>query len=364
MGHYGPILVGDGIAHMFSQPGYHCVVGKGVAGKTSKKVYVSTEGKVDDAWAPLLRAYGTIYGETLRESYVHLFVKREPKQALRFELIKREWKEDEADSIIEAAKAAQDAAVESTTLALDNARQHLGEADKKLAWAMAGDSKKRCRQRHGLARRRDRLQTRVTRLERRIKGGDVRVCFGSRELAQAGNDPVAHGYENRAAWRGRWDRARSSTIYVKGDKGSSLGNSCAKLVLLDDGDFLKLRVPDLTTRTGVRLRELSGGAEWVQIPVRGFSYGRSEIEDALEPGESAAEARVRWAHDREQWPTIEPMLAESKVLAEAVTHFTGRRPWWAKDLPRKPPTTPIRPLSPHDPSRCGSSGGNARVRGT
>jgi hypothetical protein len=132
-------------------------VGKGVAGKTSKKVYVSTEGKVDDAWAPLLRAYGTIYGETLRESYVHLFVKREPKQALRFELIKREWKEDEADSIIEAAKAAQDAAVESTTLALDSARRHLGEVDKKLMWAMAGDSKKRCRQRHGLARRRDRL---------------------------------------------------------------------------------------------------------------------------------------------------------------------------------------------------------------
>ncbi len=157
VGHHGPILVGDGIAHMFARSGYHCIVGKGVAKGVSKTPFVSSEGKVDDAWAPLIFAYGTLYGETLRESYVHLFVKREPKQALRFELVRRGWKEDEADSIMDAAQAAQDAAVESTTLALDSARRHLGEVDKKLMWAMAGDSKKRCRQRHGLARRRDRL---------------------------------------------------------------------------------------------------------------------------------------------------------------------------------------------------------------
>jgi hypothetical protein len=118
-----------------------------------KKVFVSSEGKASDEgrWAFLLRAYGEVEGTTVREAYVRWLVKDEKKQALRSELIKRGWKEDEADSILDVAQAAQDAAVESTTLALDNARQRLREVDKKLAWAMASNSKRRCRQRHGLA---------------------------------------------------------------------------------------------------------------------------------------------------------------------------------------------------------------------
>ncbi|MCL4421693.1 MAG: hypothetical protein M1115_00750 [Actinobacteria bacterium] len=310
-----------------------------------KKVFVSSEGKASDEgrWAFLLRAYGEVEGATVREAYVRWLVKGEKKQALRSELIKRGWKEDEADSILDVAQAAQDAAVESTTLALDNARQRLREVDKKLAWAMASNSKRRCRQRHGLARRRDRLASLVEHLDQRLKSGDIRVCFGSRKLARVGNDPAAHGYEDRDAWRSRWDRSRSNIIYLKGDKGSSLGNSCAKVLLSDGGmDLLRLRIPDLVTKAGVRLRDLSGGVEWVEIPIEGFSYGRAEIEDALAPAESASEARERWAYDREQWPAIGPMLTESKVLAEAVEHFTGRNPWWARGLPRKPPTTPYK----------------------
>lgn len=88
---------------------------------------------------------------------------------------------------------------------------------------------------------------------------------------------------------------------LKGDKGSSLCNSFAKVVLDTDGaDLLRLRIPDLASSSGKHLSEISGGAEWVEFPVAEFSYRRSEIEQALEQSSSfsadlLARAYVRMA---------------------------------------------------------------------
>jgi len=101
------------------------------------------------------------------------------------------------------------------------ATEDLDQVQRKLQWAMAGNSTKRRRQRHGLARRRDILTARVANLQQRLVYGDVRVCFGARKLALAGNDPVAHGYESHGVWQGTWQRtwqrARSGVSYIRGD---------------------------------------------------------------------------------------------------------------------------------------------------
>jgi IS605 OrfB family transposase len=312
---------------------------------TTQRTFVSSEARVRDKerFGPLLRAYGEVFGTALRWSYMELVVHGAKRQTVRSSLITSGWREDEADSIIDTALASQEAAVESTTLALTRAKEDLDQVQRKLEWAMAGDSPKRLRQRHGLGRRRDLLTARVAKLEKRLAHGDVRVCFGGRKLAVAGNDPVAHGYASHDAWQEAWQRARSGVIYVKGDTEASFGNSCAKVILAEDGShLLRLRIPDLTTTHGVRLRDLSGGQEWVEIPLDGFVHGRRELLAALRPVESSAEARARWQTDREFWPAVEPWRAEAEVLAKALESVTGKLPRWATFLPKPPPTTPYK----------------------
>jgi len=316
---------------------------------TPQRTFVSSEARVRDQerFGPLLRAYGEAFGTALRWSYMELVVHHTKRQAVRSSLITSGWREDEADSIIDTALTSQVAAVESTTLALTRAKEDLDRVQRRLEWAMAGNSTKRLRQRHGLARRRDLLTARVAKLEKRLVHGDVRVCFGGRKLALAGNDPVAHGYGSHDAWQETWQRARSGVIYAKGDTEASFGNSCAKIILAEEGDatpghLLRLRIPDLTTTHGVRLRDLSDGQEWVEIPLDGFVHGRKELLAALRPVESAAEARARWQTDREFWPAVEPWHAEAEVLAKAGECYTGESPSWAKSIPKPPPTTPYK----------------------
>jgi hypothetical protein len=321
---------------------------KGTLGVT-KRTFVSSEAKVADQeyFGPLLRAYGEVFGAAVRSTYRKLVVHQLKRQEVRSFLITSGWKEDEADSIIDTALGAQEAAVESTKLALDNAYRALEQVERKLDWAMRGTSLKRRSLRHGLARRHDILTARVARLEHRLERDDVRVIFGGRRLALAGNDPIAHGYKSRRQWYKCWQRARSGTIYIKGDTQASYGNSCAKIIFAEDGDvtlgqLLRLRIPDLTTSAGVRLRDLSDGQEWVEIPLYGFVYGRDEIQAAQMPAESAARARARWQTDREFWPGVEPWRTEAEVLAEVHEHHLGQRPTWARRLPMPPPTTPYK----------------------
>jgi hypothetical protein len=326
--------------------------------KKADRTFISPEGRlvVDQTTGKLLRAYGEVYGSTVREAYQRCFAHKTPEpwgEAVRKELVGRGWREDEADSIYDTAKAAQDSAVEATKLARETARASLVATEKKLEWAMAGSSKKRVRQRHGLARRRDLLQARVARFEARLAENDVRVFFGGHKLALAGNDPVAHGYESRGAWREVFDRARSNTIYLRGDTESSFGNWYAKVVLHDGDDtgqagqdVLRLRIPDLKTAAGVALRELSGGAEWVEVRVEGLSYGREGLTEAQVSHESASEARARWEADRTGWEDIPGWRDEAKTLAQMYRGYAKltktKIPAWVSVLPKDPPRTPYK----------------------
>jgi hypothetical protein len=311
---------------------------KGSNPKKNRRSFLSPEGRLVtcEDHLTLLWAYGRVFDETVRAVYRRCFARGEDwATEVRKELISKQgWPEDLADSIYDTAKAAHDSAVESTTLALEQARTSLEAVTDKLAWAMRGESTHRVRQRHGLARRRDILRCRVERLERRLAEGDVRVFFGGKKLALAGNAPTSRGYASRGQWRAVFDRARSGTIYAKGDAEASLGNLWARVRLSSETgqtDALLLRVPEVQMADGRSLRDLSVGAEWVEIPVEGLSYGRDVLVAAQRPTESAQVARSRWKENQDifraflETPAAHDAAVTRYLKAPPKTPYKARR---------------------------------------
>lgn len=221
----------------------------------------------------LLESYAKAWNLALREVYRRCVIGTEawfvpagggmPTSGVRSELIERGWSQREANGMFVSAKGAQSSAVESTEMALERSRQDLEVLEEQLSAAKRREKDKP--KRDGMSRRQNRLRARVAELGRRLELDDVRVCFGSRRLAVAGNDPTASGFVDRAQWRDAWDRARSANFCLHGDSESDAGNYSARIRLSADGrsDVVELRVP-------VFLRHLSGGAEWVEMAVVGF----------------------------------------------------------------------------------------------
>jgi IS605 OrfB family transposase len=250
----------------------------------------------DEGAVALLEAYGTAFQSAVREVYRRCVLHGEPwftakndangTSGLRSELIARGWSQREATSIYTTATAAQSAAVESTKLALQRVSQDLEVVQDRLKTAKRRPSE--IGKRHGLARRRDRLASRCERLTRRLQEDDVRVFFGGRKLALAGNDPLAHGYESREQWRERFNRARSSNFVLYGDAESPDANYSARIVLSDDrtDDAVVLRVPAF-------LRHLTDGKATVRIAVRGFANNRGTLSWAMVPDFAGHKERVQ-----------------------------------------------------------------------
>ena len=275
---------------------------------------VTAEARIADPGTfPLLWALGEEWSTAMREVYRRVVIRGEPwftrgKGGVRSELIARGWSQREATSMLVAARGAQDAAVEATKLSLERSREQLVETATQLAKAQRGTSKKAVDKRHGLASRRSRLICRCQKLEERLGSGGVRVCFGSARLARAGSRPKSHDYLSHQEWREVWERARAGQWFCQGDVGFPGGNPSARIRLSDDGkaDALRLRIPAVG-----KLRELSGGAESVEIRLDGFCSGRernrnkaarrSGLARVLEPSESAAAARLRWQLDTSAW---------------------------------------------------------------
>lgn len=185
--------------------------------------------------------------------------------------------------------------------------------------------------RHGLSRRRQRLASRITRRERQLAANDVRVVFGGRKLARAGNDPAAAGYADQAEWRATWERARSATWFAAGDAEHSAGNFSAQVELdvVDvgtgeiHGDRVTLRVPEF-------LRELNNGAPTVTVPVRGFDYRREDLAWALEPSvESlAARAAEQQAARLEGRKSKRTIVKRNSPVSVRVSWNEGKQGWY------------------------------------
>ncbi len=247
-----------------------------------------------------------------------------PTGGVRSELIGRGWSKREANGLFVSAEWAHSGAVESTKLALERSRQDLEVLEERLSKARRREKDKP--KRHGMSRRQNRLRARVSEMESRLARDDVRVCFGSRRLALAGNDPAAAGFADRSQWRRTWQQARSGGFCLHGDRESTAGNYSARVRLSEDGrgDAIELRVPGF-------LRHLSGGAEWVEIPVVGFveKNRRGMLAWAMSP--DLATQRAAWAGRQRDRGIYE---------AQKAARADGQH----VPLPKKPPKT--------DPKLC------------
>ena len=272
----------------------------------------------------LIEAYGDAYQSAAREVYRRCvlrsepwFAKRtvgQPSGGVRAELIGRGWSQREATSIHVFAAGAQDSAVEARKLALERSEADLEVTAEKLAKAkvdLAGAvAPKKVSQLElsvsGLARRRDILTARVARHRKSLETGDVRVCFGGRKLARAGNDPSRHGYESRKEWRERWNRVRGGGFLLHGDSESCYGNFSARVHLNSDLGLssVELRVPSF-------LRHLSGGAGWVSVPVVGFANNRNNLAAAMAPDRAShVDALAAWERSKNLREMLSPLVEE------------------------------------------------------
>ena len=257
-----------------------------LAGQTDAASFGSWEAKIT-ASEQVGAALAWAYSETVMEVYRRVVIHGEPwvvpsghkggpAGGVRAELIGRGWLQREATSMLVQAQAAQASAVESAVNALERLREALVQVDEKLAWAKAGTSQKRVRQRHGLSRRRDTLTASIERLQRRLDNHDIRVCFGTRKLALAGNNPAAYRYASRRQWRDRWDRARHSAWYCQGDKQAVGGNYAAQVTLdADGGDYAWVHVPRF-------LAGQLGCDQRIKILLQGGDHGRAELARAIQ----------------------------------------------------------------------------------
>jgi hypothetical protein len=253
----------------------------------------------------LLWAYGAAYGRAVREVYGRSVVGEEEwfvkgEKELRSELIARGWSQREANSIYKTATAAQESAVESTKLSLELKHEELIKVRHKL-------TKAPIHKRHGLARRRAKLTSKITKFEQLLEDDRVRVCFGSRRLLRATREWDANGYSSQAQAHAVWARKRAGMIYVEGDKEFLTGNASLRLQLSESGDKLRLRVPSF-------LKHLSDGKAEVEIAVRGLAakQGRAALEVAMTRDSEAYDKRLK------TWQ-LKPQAEKSKNPPSGVT---------------------------------------------
>jgi hypothetical protein len=238
----------------------------------------------DPSTDAVLFAYAQAHRALVREIYRrHVVGDEQDWTKIEAALRERGWTRREARSAKSLADAAQEAAVESAKLDLDNTTHALAKAQERLARS----KKVRDGAQHGRARRVQRLQAKKTRLERDLEAGRVRVCFSSRKLFRAQHHLEENGFATHDERAETWRRRRASQVYVEGDRDGTFPNRHFEIVLSEDHehDLLVMRVPPF-------LRQMAGGQEKVSIPVSGFRHGREHLGLAMLPDVSDHEARL------------------------------------------------------------------------
>lgn len=158
---------------------------------------------------------------------------------------------------------------------------------------------------HQQMRRAETLRTRIER-DREIAASAVPpVVFGSKALLQQRAAIHPKDLEGIAAWRRRWEGARSAQFLVIGSRDETAGcQSCVATLGADGRLSLALRLPDALRDGPGRHLDIVG----LEFP----EFGRNEIHQALKAHAAKGEGRVsiayRFVRD-EDWPRGSPLSA-------------------------------------------------------
>ena len=182
----------------------------------------------DEDTRAFLFAYAEAHQALVREIYHRHVVGDEHDWAkLEEELRARGWTRREVRSAESLADAAQEAAVESAKLDLENTTHALRRGEERLARSKKARDATEC----GRARRVQRVRAKQTSLEHDLEAGRVRVCFGSRKLFRAQHHLKENGFSTHDEWAEAWRRRRASQIYVEGDRDGTFPNRHFEIVL-------------------------------------------------------------------------------------------------------------------------------------
>jgi IS605 OrfB family transposase len=134
-----------------------------------------------------------------------------------------------------------------------------------------------------------RLHTLELKLETIRKQEDTPICFGGKHLFHAQFNLEEHGYGGHTAWLDAWQKARSSEFVVIGSKDETAGCQGCAMTLIDEGLFLRLRIPDAIRKEGTK---------YLVLGPLSFAYGQDVILDALSRG---CALNYRFKRDDKGW---------------------------------------------------------------
>ena len=89
-----------------------------------------------------------------------------------------------------------------------------------------------------------RLTARAEQLEKEIKNGDFKICYGSASLLKKRNRIHKNDIQKLTAWKKEWNSQRYGQMLFSGSTDETLGNSNANITMSENNEFtLNITVP-------------------------------------------------------------------------------------------------------------------------
>ncbi len=124
------------------------------------------------------------------------------------------------------------------------------------------------------------LKTTQKNLEKDQEEGKVRICFGGKNLFHQQFHLEENGFTQFSEWKKTWQEKRNNQFFLIGSKDETAGNQSCQLSKEGGLFTLHLRLPNGFSEKTLAIKGID------------FSYGKEEIEQALEENEKRRNLRL------------------------------------------------------------------------
>ena len=162
------------------------------------------------------------------------------------------------------------------------------------------------------------LKTTQKNLEKDQEEGKVRICFGGKNLFHQQFHLEENGFTQFSEWKKTWQEKRNNQFFLIGSKDETAGNQSCQLSKEGGLFTLHLRLPNGFSEKTLAIKGID------------FSYGKEEIEQALEENEKRRNLRL--ACRRSLWTTRRPATGLSKLKKETQADSSQEGPVFGFDV--------------------------------
>lgn len=142
-----------------------------------------------------------------------------------------------------------------------------------------------------------RLTARAEQLEKEIKNGDFKICYGSASLLKKRNRIHKNDIQKLTAWKKEWNSQRYGQMLFSGSTDETLGNSNANITMNENNEFtLNITVPvslkskysfskvSVPIKVSYYPEELKNHIIYQTTVKKNFTYSKEEKEAAKKAG--------------------------------------------------------------------------------